>query len=228
VLDGARDALGVPAAVVGAGFIGYGSLGAEYGYSIPQLMVATAVIWALPGQLILMELHAVGAPVMAIVAAVMLSSARFLPMTMSLTPVLRDSRYGGGVMYPAAQLLSMTTWAWAMQRCPPMARALRLPYYAGFGLACILVSALCAGLGHALAGGFPPSARLGFVFLTPVYYLVILVGDVRTRLAAVALACGAVAGPLAHLLTPQWGVLAAGFGGGTVAYVIDRGYGRRG
>ena len=223
---GARDALGVPAAVVGAGFIGYGSLGAEHGYSIPQIVAATAAIWALPGQLILMEMHAVGASVVAIVAAVMLSSARFLPMTMSLTPVLRDARYGPGVTYPAAQLLSMTTWAWAMQRCPQLAREMLLPYYAGFGLTCVAVSALCAGVGHALAGAFPPFARLGFVFLTPVYYFVILVGDVRTRLAAVALACGAVAGPLAYLLTPQWSVLLAGFAGGSVAYLIDRKYGR--
>jgi predicted branched-subunit amino acid permease len=158
LLAGAHDALGVPAAVVGAGFIGYGSLGAEYGYSIPQLVVATAAIWALPGQLILMELHAVGAPVTAIVAAVMLSSSRFLPMTMSLTPVLRDARYGPGVMCPAAQLLSLTTWTWAMQRCPHLARGLRLPYYAGFGLACVVVSALCAGAAVLIALSYARAA----------------------------------------------------------------------
>lgn len=217
----------MPAAVLGAGFIGYGSLAAEHGYSIAQIVAATAVIWALPGQLILIELHAVGASAVAIVAAVMLSGARFLPMTMSLAPVLRDARYSPAVIYPAAQLVSMTTWAVAMQRCPQLPRGQRVPYFAGFALACIAVSAACAVIGQTLTGAFPPLVRLGFVFLTPVYFFVILIGDARTRLAAVALACGAVAGPLFHLVSPQWSVVLAGFAGGTAAYLLQRAHGRR-
>jgi predicted branched-subunit amino acid permease len=224
---GAREALGVPAAVLGAGFIGYGSLAAENGYSIAQIVFATAAIWALPGQLILIEMNAIGASAIAIVAAVAMSGARFLPMTMTLAPVLRDARHGPGVMYPASQLVSMTTWAAGMQQGPGIAAPLRVPYFIGFGVACIAVSAVCGAAGHLLAGALPPLVRLGFVFLTPVYFLVILIGDARTRLAAVALACGAVAGPLFHLVSPQWSVLAAGFAGGTLAYYIQRARGRR-
>jgi predicted branched-subunit amino acid permease len=224
---GVREALGVPAAVLGAGFIGYGALAAEHGYSIAQIVFATSVIWALPGQLVLIEMNAVGASVVAIIAAVALSGARFLPMTMTLTPVLRHARYGPSIMYPAIQLLSMTTWAVTMQRGAGLPPAQRVPYFVGLGLACIAVSIVCGAAGHALSGALPPLVRLGFVFLTPVYFFVILVGDVRTRLAAVALACGAVAGPLFHLLSPQWSVMLAGFVGGTLAYYIQRAYGRR-
>lgn len=219
---GASEALGVPAAVLGAGFIGYGALAAEHGYSTAQIVFATAAIWALPGQLILIEMNGVGASALAIVAAVVLSGARFLPMTVTLTPVLRDVRYGPPALYPSAQLLSMTTWAVTMQRGPQLPAAQRLPYFIGLGAACLAVSAACGVAGHALAGALPPLLRLGFVFLTPVYFLVILVGDVRTRLAALALACGAVAGPLFHLLSPQWSVVLAGFVGGTIAYYLQR------
>ena len=45
--------------------------------------------------------------------------------------------------------------------------------------------------------------------------------------AAIALACGGVAGPLLFLVTPQWSVLVAGFAGGTVAYAINRALGVR-
>src|SRR5690606_36516931 len=79
---GAREALGVPAAVLGAGFLGYGSLAADAGYSIWMTLAATFAIWALPGQLVLMEMHAGGAAAMATVLAVSLSAARFLPMTL--------------------------------------------------------------------------------------------------------------------------------------------------
>lgn len=225
---GAGEALGVPAAVLGAGFMGYGSLAAEHGYSIAQIVFATAAIWALPGQLILIEMNAVGASAAAIIAAVAMSGARFLPMTMTLAPVLRDARYGPAVTYPACQLLSMTTWAAAMQQVPALASRQRIPYFIGFGLACIAVSAACGAVGHMVAGTLPPLARLGFVFLAPVYFFVILIGEARTRLAVLALACGAVAGPLFHLASPQWSVLAAGFAGGTLAYYMQRAYGRRG
>ena len=92
--SGVREALGAPAAVLAAGCIGYGSLAAEHGYSVAQIIFATAAIWALPGQLILLEMSAVSASAIAVIAAVALSSARFLPMTMSMIPVVRNRRYG--------------------------------------------------------------------------------------------------------------------------------------
>jgi len=224
---GAREALGVPAAVLGAGFIGYGSLAAEHGYSVAQAVAATVLIWALPAQLVLIELPALGASLLAVIAAVMFSSARFLPMTISLMPLLRDSRYGAVTRYACAQVISMTTWAVSMQRCPLLPVEQRLPYLAGFGIACLAVSAACTAAGHGLAGVFPPLARLGFVFLTPLYFFVILVGEVRTRLAALALSCGAISGPLFHLLSPEWSVVLAGFAGGSIAYWLQKAYGRR-
>lgn len=221
-----REALGAPAAVLAAGYIGYGSLAAEHGYSVAQIVFATAAIWALPGQLILLEMNAVSASAIAIIAAVALSSARFLPMTISMIPVVRDRRYGWWI-FAVAQLISMTNWAAAMRRCPDLPASQRMPYFIGFGATCIVVSAASGAAGHGLAGAFSPLVRLGFVFLAPAYYFVILIGDVRTRLAATALACGALAGPLCHLASPQWSVLLAGFTGGTAAYFIQRIYERR-
>jgi predicted branched-subunit amino acid permease len=77
-------------------------------------------------------------------------------------------------------------------------------------------------VGYLSAGAFPPMLRLGFVFLNPVYFVVILLGDTRTRLAAIAIACGAVTGPLLHLMNPEWSVLLSGLIGGTAAYLIQR------
>jgi predicted branched-subunit amino acid permease len=219
---GAREAFGVPAAVLAAGYIGYGALAYENGYSVWLAMLATATIWALPGQLILIELHALGAAAFAIVLAAVMSGARFLPMTLSLLPVMRDSRYGRPVVYGVAHLIAMTSWAWTMRRCPELPQQQRLPYFTGFAAVCVMVSVASCPVGFYLSGAFPPLVRLGFVFLTPVYFLVIMIGDVRTRLAAAALVCGALAGPLFHLLSPQWSVLLSGFVGGTAAYLIQK------
>lgn len=219
---GVREACGVPAAVLAAGYLGYGALAAESGYSVTLAMFATASIWALPGQLILIELHALGAAAPAIVLAAVLSGARFLPTTMSLLPVLHREGHGRLRLYAIAHFVSMTTWAVAMRRCPDLPREQRAPYFVGFALVCIAVSVASCPVGYYLSGAFPPLVRLGFVFLTPIYFFVILIGDVRTRLAAVALACGALAGPLLHLVSAQWSVLLSGFTGGSAAYLILR------
>lgn len=225
---GAREALGVPSAVLAAGYIGFGSLAADYGYTPGQSVASTLAVWALPGQLIMIEMSAVGAPLIVIVAAVSVSAARFLPMTVTLMPLLRSGPRRALLEYGTAQLASMTTWAEAMRRCPALALQHRLPFFVGFGLACLAASAAACAAGHLVAGALPPPVRLAFAFLAPVYFLVILIGEARTRLAAIALACGAAAGPLLHLASPQWSVIAAGFIGGTLAYCLERALGRRG
>jgi len=222
---GVRDACGIPVAILAAGFVGYGSLAEEYGLSIAHSVFASVAIWALPAQLILVEMHSIGAAAVAIVLAATLSGARFLPMTMSLMPLIRDPRYGKLTVYFAAQLISMIGWTMAMRRCPDLRSEQRMPYLIGFQLTCVSVAAVSAATGHLLAGGLPPLVRLGLVFLAPVYFLMILIGDLRTRLAAIAVTCGAVAGPLLFLVNPQWSVVAAGIIGGTVAYALQRAYG---
>ena len=224
---GMREAFGVPAAVLGAGFIGYGSLAEEYGLSIAHSVFASVAIWALPGQLILIEMHAIGAAAIAIVMASTLSGVRFFPMSLSLMPLIREPHHGRTTTYLAAQLLSMTGWTMAMRRCPDIPLRERIPYLIGFQLVCVSAAATCAVLGHLLTGALPPLVRLGFLFLAPVYFLVILIGDLRTRLAAVSVCCGAVMGPMMYVLSPQWSVIAAGVIGGTLAYLTQgRRYGR--
>lgn len=217
-----RDALGVPAAVLAAGMLGFGALAFDAGLGVVLAMACTAGIWALPGQLVLVEMHLAGAPGALTVLSVMLTAARFLPMTISLMPVMRDTGRSRATVYVAAWWLSMTTWAWMMRRCADIPPQDRLAYFIGFSVTCWSVCILATATGYYLAGAFPPLMRLGFVFLNAVYFVVILVGDSRTALAVSALVCGAIAGPLLHLVNPQWSVLLSGLIGGTAAYLIQR------
>lgn len=219
---GVKDALGIPAAVPAAGMVGFGALAYESGLDVVLAAVCTAGIWALPGQIALIEMYVAGAPGLPTILAVMLTAARFLPMTIALVPVVRGPASSRVALYGAAQLLAMTTWAWTMRHSIDMPRPVRLSYYLGFAATCWAVSIAATVMGYYLAGSFPPIVRLGLVFLNPVYFLVLLVGEARTRLAAIALVCGALAGPFMHLIDPQWSVVLAGVAGGTVAYWIQR------
>jgi predicted branched-subunit amino acid permease len=208
--------------VLVAGFLGFGALAAAQDVPLGVAVASTAVIWALPGQIVLVEMHALAAPLFATVLAVMLSSARFLPMTLMLMPELRDARHRGWKYYLAAQLLSLSGWTMAVARFPQIPRPQRLAWWYGFTLVLMSVSALSTAAGYLGADRVPPLARLALVFMVPMYYLLILTGAVRDRVAALGLACGAIAGPLAYLATPQWSVPLGGLAGGTVAYVILR------
>jgi predicted branched-subunit amino acid permease len=208
--------------VLVAGFLGFGALAAAHGVPLGVAVASTVVIWALPGQIVLVEMHALAAPLVATVLAVMLSSSRFLPMTVMLMPEMRDPRHRPWKYYVAAQLLSLSGWTMAVARFPGIPRAQRLAWWYGFTLVLVSVSAAATAAGYLGADRLPPLARLALVFMVPMYYLLILTGAVRERLAALALACGAIAGPLAYLALPQWSVLLGGLGGGTAAYWIFR------
>lgn len=232
LLKGAREALGVPAAVLGAGFIGYGSLAADAGYPVALTLLATFAIWALPGQLVLMEMQAAGAALAATLLAVSLSAARFFPMSLTLMPLLRRGGTARRLwqFLLAAQLVSMTTWAVAIRRFEDDDLAdleARWQYFIGFSAVCIGSAAICAVIGQLLIGALPPQARFGLALLTPLYFFVTLVGEARSLSSIVALASGAVVALALHAVAPGWSLLGAGFIGGTAAFLLQRAHARR-
>lgn len=221
-LGGARAALGLPAWVLGAGFLGFGSLCRQAGVSLWLGLASTATGWALPGQIALIELYVVGASLLAVTLAVGLTNARLLPMTVALIPELRHEGTPRWRYYLAAHFVAVTAWTIAMQRCPTLPREQRMPYFVGFGAALWLVSIAATGIGFALAGFVPNTVTLGLVFLNPIYFMLIFVADFRYRGRALALGLGAVVGPVLHLVDPDWGLLMTGLLAGSVAFAIDQ------
>ena len=224
---GATEALGVPAAVLGAGYIGFGALAYDADFSLALALFSTMTIWALPGQIALIELRELGTAAPALVLAVMLTSARFLPMAVTLLPLLRHPAYRSWHYYVAGHFVAMTGWAVAVRRCPMLPRDQRLPYFLGFATALWLACLASTAAGYFASGIMHGLVTLGLVFLNPIYFILILGGEVRHRQGVLALLCGAFAGPLMQLLTPQWGLLAAGVLGGTLAFGLDRAWSRK-
>ncbi len=207
--------------VLAAGYVGFGALAAGHGLSFAGTLISTVFIWALPGQLILVEMHTVGAPFFAVLLTVAFSGARFLPMTVVLMPMLREARRGPARYYCAAQLVSMTGWSWAMARFPSIPAERRLGYFFGFTLTLLAAAASATTLGFVAGDILPPMARLAFIFMSPMYFLLLMVGGPNDARGYLAIALGALAGPLAHLAAPQWSVVVAGFVGGTLAYAAN-------
>jgi len=109
-----------------------------------------------------------------------------------------------------------------MRRFPDVAPAHRFAWFIGFALTNWMACLAATGAGFALADSMPPLVRQGLVFVGPLYFLLILTGETRTRQGIIALACGAVIGPLVHLVSPQWSVMLGGLVGGTLAWAWAR------
>lgn len=227
-VTGARRAFGIPAVVLGASFVGFGALVHQTGLTVWHALFSTATGWALPGQVILVELYAVGASILVITMAVALTNARLLPMAVTLMPLIRAPGVPRWQYYLFGHLIAVTGWVAAMRDCPAMPAEQRLPYFAGFAGILWATTLVTTALGFALAGTVPISVTLGLVFINPVYFMLIVVADVRTRSRVLAAVLGAVCGPLLYLVSPDWSLLLSGLGAGSLAFAVGRRGRRRG
>jgi predicted branched-subunit amino acid permease len=223
-----RESIGVPSLVLAAGYLGFGALANGGQFPLWAALLSTLTIFALPGQLAMLEMSVSGAVPVVIVITVALTAARFLPMTVALLPMLRSpAGHATWRLYAAVHLLAMTGWAASMRRCPDLPVEQRLPWFVGFALTNWVACIVFTVVGYELAESLPPLVRQGLVFVGPLYFVLILTGETRTRHGVAAIACGAVAGPLIHLAAPQWSVMLGGLVGGTLAYGLVRS-GKRG
>ncbi|MGD9743894.1 MAG: AzlC family ABC transporter permease [Dongiaceae bacterium] len=223
---GVRESASMPAIALGASFLGFGSLCRQADWSLGLSLASTTTGWALPGQIALIELYAVGAGAAAILLAVWLSGMRLLPMTLSLMPFLRHEGTPAWRYYLAAHFIAITGWATAMQRCPILPVEQRLPYFFGFVLTLWLSAMTATTVGYYMVYLLPPALGLALLFINPLYFTLVFSNDLGRRDRALALGFGAVAGPLFHLVAPDWGLLYTGLVAGTAAFLVETRLGR--
>lgn len=217
---GMRLSFGVPVLALGASYLGFGALVRESGFSLWQGLFSSATTFALPGQVLLVELYAVGATLAVMAVAVGLSATRLLPMTLSLVPQLRHGGVPRWQLYLAAHLIAVTGWAMTMRVAPRLPPEERLAFFTGFTSLLWLSVVACTAVGYYLPGALPERVTLALLFLNPLYFLLIFLTDLRQVSRTLALAFGAVLGPPLFLLEPDWSLLFAGFIGGTAAFLL--------
>lgn len=221
-LGGMRESASTPALVLGASFLGFGSLCRQSGWTLPMSLVSTTTGWALPGQITLIELYGVGASAAAILLAVWLSGLRLLPMTLSLMPFLRHPGTPRWRYYFAAHFIAITSWANSMQRCPVLPPEQRLPFFFGFAAVLWSFSMIATTAGFFMVEWLPPTVGLGLLFLNPVYFLLVFSVDLAQRTRALPLVLGAITGPLFHLVSPDWSLLLTGLAAGTAGFLLEK------
>ena len=216
---GCRDALGVPAAVLLAGMIGFGALGHANGLSLSVTTATSILMYALPGQIVFVEMVALGASGLAIAIATTLTAARFLPMMLTMVPQF-DPKDRTSSLYGTAHFLSMTSWAVMMREFPKTPIELRSTYFTGFGFVCWASGIPGTAIGYLIAGHVPTPIKIGLVMLNPLFFLLSF-ADVRAQGYRLALLIGGISGPILYAWSPSWSILVCGVVGGTIAFLID-------
>lgn len=196
---------------------GFGSLARESGFTLGMALSTTAGIWGLPGQIAMVELHAAGVSMLFVILASSLANARFMPMAVSFIPMIRDGVQRFGWMFALVQLLSINSWAAGQRVFSGIVPQMRARYYVCFALICMTAGLIGTAIGFYGIGAMNRSAALGLIFLNPLFFAVLISGTAQ-RPTMAAILIGVPLGPVFHMLSPDWGLLATGLVGGTLAF----------
>jgi len=217
---GFRDALGAPVLVLFAGMVGFGAMGRTHQFDVWLVGLTSLLMFALPGQVVMLEMIISGSSWLAIGSAVTLTSTRFVTMVVTLFPQLHR-RDRNPLLYVWVHMLAMTAWAVSMREFPRMAPKHRLSYFIGLALPCWLISPLGTVLGYYVAGWVPAAVTLGLVFINPLFFLLTFT-DVKPWGNRMAIGLGCLLGPMFYAFDRDSSLLLTGLVAGTLAYAVER------
>jgi len=219
-LRGARAVVSIPALVLLTAMIGFAGLAKESGFTLSETLFMTAIIWALPANVVLIGAVLSGASIFAAALAVTLSSIRLFPMVVAIVPELRGPRTRRWVLYFLSHFIAVTSWVMALQLLRSVPRDMRTSFYAGIVIPLAFAGVAVVAIVYLIAGSLPPTISAGLLLLTPMYFLTSLWGSARERAGHVAMVSGLVIGPVFHTIVPAFDLLAAGLIGGGIAYAF--------
>ncbi len=222
---GVLKASGAPAMVLFAGMVGFGAMGKTNSLDVWFTTLCSFFMFALPGQVVLLEMIVSGSSLLAIVVAVTLTSTRFITMTVTLFPQMHEQDRNRS-LYMTVHLLAMTAWAVSMREFCSIEAKHRLSFFVGLGLLCWLISVPGTILGYLLAGSVPSAITLGLIFINPLFFLLTFT-EVKPWINRVAILLGSLLGPIFFELDRDTSLLITGIVAGSVAYLIDRCYLRK-
>ena len=210
--------------IVATSMIGVGGLARDAGFSLAAATASTVLLWAGPGQVLLFGAVAAKTAWPAIAVSISVSSIRFLPMCVSLLPLVRRPRTRLPTLIAAAHCVAVTVWAESLRRLPSVPPDERLPFFFGLSFTCIAGSTAATALGYLALGQLPGPFAAGLLFLSPVYFTATIVRGSRKPGDWLALVFGLALSPLISAVAPAGSdFLILGLVAGTAAYLVQRG-----
>jgi predicted branched-subunit amino acid permease len=207
--------------VVGT-YVGIGALAHDYGFGLPWVVLATVLMWAAPAQVLLISALGTGASLFEVALAVGLSGARFLPMVVSLLPLVRGPRTRPRDLLLTAHFTAASVWVEAFRLMPPMPRERRIAFCNGLGFGLMSWGHVGSVIGFYLAAFLPTLLTACLLFLTPLSFMFSAARNARVLADRLALALGLMVGPLLGYAEVGLDLLWTGIIAGSAGYGIHR------
>ncbi len=206
-------------AILFASYVGFGGLCASIDFPMGAAIFSTALIIALPSQLLLIAGFAAHSALPVIAVSVFLSAARLLPSVVTLLPYLRTKFWPQMI---ASHFVAVSIWVESHRLLPPHPPEGRVPFYFGLALFFNTGSVLATWIGYELAGNLPPAFAIGLGFLTPMSFLIALTRNARDLVDRLSLVFGLALAPIFVWLNAPLDLLWTGLVGGGAAWLIQR------
>src|SRR5215204_518013 len=203
-------------------YVGIGALAHDYGFSIAWVLVSTTLMWAGPAQVILISALGTGAALFEIGLAVCLSAVRFLPMVVSLLPLVRGPDTRSRDLLLPAHFTAASMWVESFRLLPPLPRERRIVFANGLGLGFMLSGHVGSITGFYLAASLPVLLTAALLFLTPMSFLVSTARNSSTLINQLALGFGLIVSPLLSYFQVGLDLMWTGIIAGTAAYAAHR------
>ena len=203
-------------------YMGIGALAHDYGFSLGWVLLSTVLVWAGPAQVIIISALGAGATPLEVALAVGLSGVRFLPMVMSLLPLIRGPQTRLRHLVLPAHLTAASLWIESFRLLPQVPRERRLPFCNGLGCGFMVAGQVGAVIGFYLAGSLPSLLSAALLFLTPMSFLVSNARNSRVLADRLALGLGLAVGPLLAYAQVGLDLMWTGIIAGSAAYVVHR------
>ena len=203
-------------------YVGISALAHDFGFSLWWVAASTLLVWAGPGQVILISAIGSGAAPLETALAVTVSSVRLLPMVVSLLPLMRAPDSRSRTLALAAHFTAVSMWIESLRLLPGMPRENRIAFSNGLGFGFLSAAQVGTLLGYHLANSLPPLLTAAVLFLTPLSFLISTTRNCRMLGDWLALAFGLVLTPLLIWVEVGLDVLWTGVVGGSLAYGLSR------
>jgi predicted branched-subunit amino acid permease len=208
--------------VLAGTYIGMGALTHDYGFSSWWLALSSILVWAAPGQVILISSLGTGAPPVEAAVTVTLSAIRLFPMVVALLPLLRGPQTRLRDLLLPTHFTSVSMWVESLRLLPTMPRERRIAFCNGLSVGYMGTAVTFGFAGYYLAAGLPPLLAGTLLFLTPISFLISTARNARVMVDRLALALGLVLGPTLTYWHVGLDLMWTGVVGGSLAYGVHR------
>ena len=203
-------------------YVGIGALTHDYGFASWWLALSSMLVWAAPGQVILISSLGTGAPPLEAAIAVTLSAIRLFPMVVALLPFLRGPGTRLRDLLLPAHFTSVSMWVESLRLLPGLPRARRIAFCNGLSVGYMGTAVTFGFVGYYLTAGLPPLFAGALLFLTPMSFLISTARNSRLMVDRLALVLGLAIGPLLAYRHVGLDLMWTGLVGGSVAYGVHR------